>query len=369
MVSTAVERYGRRMEFMPEKCVGCGVCEEVCPKNAVSIYRNGKGFMAKINEKCVVCGVCADFCFYGALRHEGSVYKELLEEIEFRRVEVDERLCILCGRCMRECPRGAIKVVRNVDVKKLRKGSIKIGGGCIECELCVDICPTKAVRLSNSKPSISEDKCIYCEMCSRICPMNVLEIRCDSCRNFAERSYAVSGKIILDERACSMCGVCQEVCPIKAISVAKLLRGEQEWFRELCISHCTVCRDVCPNLAIEYLYLPEKTVKFNERCNFCGTCMRFCPSKAIRISRETPIEPKVEFREIERRRKKVIRVREGRICSGCGFCTSFCPLRDREVLEIVNGSVLEKETEDCVACGLCVKNCPSEALEVLEASN
>jgi len=364
---TVIKKYNKILEFTPENCVGCGICEEVCPKSSVSIYRRGSRFEAEFDDRCAVCGVCADFCFYGALKHEGSVYRELLEEIEFKKVQIDERLCILCGLCMRNCPRGAITVKRKVDLKKLRKGSISVKEGCIDCRLCTDVCPTNAVRIVKQKPVIIEESCIYCEMCSRICPMNVLEVRCDSCRNIAERGYAVSGNVFVDEQRCSMCGICAEICPTKAISVAKLFRGEQIWFEERCLIHCTVCRDICPNSAIQYDYLPRKVVKFNERCNLCGACKRFCPTGAIEIRRELSGELTLDFREIDRKKRKLIRVKAEK-CSGCGMCTSFCPMSRKQVLEIVNGIVSEKETIECIACSLCMQNCPAGALEILELS-
>ena len=38
------------------RCVACGVCVKVCPKDAISIY---KGCYAQIDEeKCIGCGIC-----------------------------------------------------------------------------------------------------------------------------------------------------------------------------------------------------------------------------------------------------------------------------------------------------------------------
>jgi ferredoxin len=48
-----------------EKCVGCGVCEETCPFDAISI------------EECA---------------------------------RVDVQRCIGCGRCVQECPKGALSL-------------------------------------------------------------------------------------------------------------------------------------------------------------------------------------------------------------------------------------------------------------------
>lgn len=44
-------------------CSGCGACYAVCPKNAVTIELDEKGFFtAKKNENCIDCGLCAKVC-------------------------------------------------------------------------------------------------------------------------------------------------------------------------------------------------------------------------------------------------------------------------------------------------------------------
>lgn len=48
-----------------QKCVGCFGCCSVCPKHAITIKKNEKGFFVpKIdNSLCVNCGVCKSVCF------------------------------------------------------------------------------------------------------------------------------------------------------------------------------------------------------------------------------------------------------------------------------------------------------------------
>jgi len=50
-------------------CIGCGVCEEICPESAIKLT---KAEVARIDpKKCVSCGACADIC-----------PQEAIEEIE-----------------------------------------------------------------------------------------------------------------------------------------------------------------------------------------------------------------------------------------------------------------------------------------------
>ncbi len=55
---------------------------------------------------------------------------------------------------------------------------------CKGCELCVEACPQKIIKLSDDinqqgyHPATVEemDKCIACAMCARICPDLVIEV-------------------------------------------------------------------------------------------------------------------------------------------------------------------------------------------------
>lgn len=47
------------------RCVACGTCLEVCPRNAISIWR---GATAKISkELCIGCGRCVNECPAGQI--------------------------------------------------------------------------------------------------------------------------------------------------------------------------------------------------------------------------------------------------------------------------------------------------------------
>ena len=54
------------MDFVVEykDCCGCGVCHEICPKNAISMKTDEYGYVyASIdNDTCIDCGKCRNVC-------------------------------------------------------------------------------------------------------------------------------------------------------------------------------------------------------------------------------------------------------------------------------------------------------------------
>ena len=62
---------GKSLALDPEKCVGCGLCREVCP-HAVFSIEAGKAAIAE-RGRCMECGACARNCPAGALAVKAGV--------------------------------------------------------------------------------------------------------------------------------------------------------------------------------------------------------------------------------------------------------------------------------------------------------
>ena len=47
-----------------DECCGCSACSVICPKNAIEMARNEKGFWMPIisSDKCIDCGLCVNVC-------------------------------------------------------------------------------------------------------------------------------------------------------------------------------------------------------------------------------------------------------------------------------------------------------------------
>jgi len=64
-----------------DMCVGCGVCVDDCPVDAIELKDDQKAF---INEdECIRCGRCHDICPQEAVRHDSErIPKEVEANIE-----------------------------------------------------------------------------------------------------------------------------------------------------------------------------------------------------------------------------------------------------------------------------------------------
>ena len=63
------DKFRGKLEFYPEKCIGCKICMKDCPSNAITINKIGeKQFEAIIDlDKCVYCAQCVESCPKNAL--------------------------------------------------------------------------------------------------------------------------------------------------------------------------------------------------------------------------------------------------------------------------------------------------------------
>ncbi|MFV0313677.1 MAG: monomeric [FeFe] hydrogenase [Anaerotignum sp.] len=95
-----------------EACRGClgHKCQEVCPRNAVSIVDR----RAYINQNlCIECGLCKKACPFNAISEVmrpcvRSCAVGAVKINEGRKAVIDQDQCVSCGACVYQCPFGAI---------------------------------------------------------------------------------------------------------------------------------------------------------------------------------------------------------------------------------------------------------------------
>ena len=162
-------------------CIGCGYCLQVCPTNAIKVFKGR-------NLICEVCGgLCREICENGAII--GNRYK------------IDPKKCKRCGYCLIFCP--IITILNEIPPIKT-----PVVVECNNCGLCIDSCPNNAITLDcdNKKVSINRELCTLCLKCIEICPINGI---------ISPRDYINSSVVKIDLNSCIFCGECKNICPLK----------------------------------------------------------------------------------------------------------------------------------------------------------
>jgi 4Fe-4S ferredoxin len=216
-----------RLSLNKDLCNGCGLCAEICPREAINVTP------AEITEEhlakrpsidfdvnsCNLCGECAVLCPLNALSMEidgkevttvvkNEAFPVLLKEITVATdkcnpicnlrcqeecpteaikvstkktengktviidVQIMEDSCLYCKRCQSACPLDAI------EVKKAFQGTIELNTDLCPsgCTVCVDICPTDAIKLENDHLSVYPEFCIFCSACQKVCPKEAVKV-------------------------------------------------------------------------------------------------------------------------------------------------------------------------------------------------
>ena len=104
---------------------------------------------------------------------------------------------------------------------------------CIDCQACMDICPTNAIVEGDGRCVVNANLCIGCEACDPECPVEAFE----------EGSEIIAPSVSTDE--CVACEACVDECPTNAISV-----GEYAVININLCSGCRKCVDICPAQAL-----------------------------------------------------------------------------------------------------------------------
>lgn len=106
--------------YLPETCIGCGTCVQICPKGELVIGSVGpvarglidKDFIEKRKSwECVFCALCARICPTGGLevRKAGKAeMDEIYLSVSVQATAADEK-CVHCGLCVDVCPQAASK--------------------------------------------------------------------------------------------------------------------------------------------------------------------------------------------------------------------------------------------------------------------
>lgn len=288
-------------------------------------------------------------------------------------------------------------------------------------------------------PELNTDKCINsfcknieCNICREICP---------------EKAIVIKNKaLIFDEELCTKCGICKAKCPTQAIRIKEI--GEDEIYisageKNNLVFGCSLedsignlnisCLNALHPELISALFILYKEKKFHFNLSKCSSCEfgyennlfkdNLC--KAVSFAKSLGIEPTYEIydaesnlsdlvtEEISRRNlfklvKKessnmvvktintIIDIEDNQLlirkalldamknidvvdernnldmfwgywdvnidCDGCGKCISNCPGKAWEMEKTDTVIKLYHKFGNCYKCGLCEKTCPKNAI-------
>ncbi len=78
-----VEIILNKAEVNQELCIGCGICETLCPYGAIKVHETHLGRKAKVSEvECQGCGACAGGCPTGAVMRRNYELDQMFAQIE-----------------------------------------------------------------------------------------------------------------------------------------------------------------------------------------------------------------------------------------------------------------------------------------------
>ena len=208
------------LTFDLEPCVGCELCRQVCPKEAISLKKEGPRTVPYIDpERCSLCGLCATFCPAKAVK---MVAKNSLHETEreitpildvggvphfSKGMKMDSSLCPPgCEECVPACPREALTMGE--------QGVVLDRSRCLSCSHCRDACPVpgaiEVTPLFEGTIEVDTANCpVGCDHCVASCPTKCFT--------------PLSGRgVDVDARHCICCGACLVACFYGAIDLTRL---------------------------------------------------------------------------------------------------------------------------------------------------
>jgi ferredoxin len=193
---------------------------------------------------------------------------------------------------------------------------LTISPRCVRCDLCVEECPVDAIVSSNSiRRSRVKDNCVKCEICAQTCPVSCI--------------YLLETNSIIGHE-----------------------KGEIDFnFNEIKVPHRV--------LRMESVDVDKK------KCVACGTCLKFCPTKAISLINDDEIDFHEDLKRSTLKSKEYSFIDE-KLCIGCGACSNLCP-QNAITIERFLGSIIETkqlliDQNSCVECLLCEESCPVGAI-------
>jgi 4Fe-4S ferredoxin len=244
-------------------------------------------------EQCNGCGICAEICPKEAIREAPAIIeKGILVKKPAIAFDVDK--CVMCGECVVLCPLNAL--VMRIDEKEI--STIVKNEAFPSLLRGIEVAKEKVVEYDYDYSNDSLSKTEYTQLsecrpecgmiCEKECPVDAIQV---SVQRSEDNQIGKIVDVTIDESKCIYCKHCELVCPFSAIEVRKPFHGILELMATLCPKDCTACQDICPTQAIKRE--DDKLVVNPQFCVFCSACQKICPEKAIVIQRDHIFHTKI----------------------------------------------------------------------------
>lgn len=264
-----VSRFSALKRIADVRCSGCGLCQRVCPMNAIPADLHQTDY-----SDCTFCLECESACPQGAIRFDffrpaigkpvaqhapdqetglsvprkeftrrqflygltASAAGAVVTPVLLSRVQntplrppgaLPEReflqTCIVCQECVRVCPTGGLRPAvftaglmgYGTPVLVPRQGACDLVNNCPN--LCARVCPVGAILPVNPQEMhlgiarVDHDLClawaqgVKCLVCVEACLSNA--------------AHAYQGRVVIDDASCTGCGRCESGCPVAGSAI------------------------------------------------------------------------------------------------------------------------------------------------------
>ncbi|MEN6319806.1 MAG: 4Fe-4S binding protein [Syntrophaceae bacterium] len=127
-----------------DACTGCGACRKICPVEAI---RGDKNICHVVDRNlCIECGACGKICPAGAVTDSFGIVCMMVKKSEWERPHFDTGRCMSCRICIDACPVHCLSLSPAPGTKDPNGYPfIAQEKACIGCGFCARECPVEAI--------------------------------------------------------------------------------------------------------------------------------------------------------------------------------------------------------------------------------
>ncbi|MDR2192037.1 MAG: 4Fe-4S binding protein [Endomicrobium sp.] len=230
----------KQIYLQKNNCVSCGMCENACPVGCIDSKKK-----TVINETCVKCLKCLNVCNKNAVKYGAPPKEEIKFIPEKRHFVLTAATLALFAAAVKA---GAI-IKKEISEKFsdviMPPGALneeRFTNKCLNCNLCVKLCPEKIIKKADAKFSAvsldySKGFCKYaCNKCNEVCPTGAL-----TKLSLEEKQKTRIAMISAPVENFKEYGECVKACPTGAL--AQTADGNPAFSASKCIG-CAACRFV-----------------------------------------------------------------------------------------------------------------------------